>query len=157
MMTDCELPDILHHPSPVEVFVPPRASPGGLTNSRRVWWTIGRQLLCLALPNWMKTTRYSNQSICKRCPFGLMINLTGLCGYQVIKSSCHCELVKSCRAWVCSVFLRWHITLGMDARYIHNNIVTTALRAPSGISSVLCTQGTRGIEEVCTVQSDLWL
>ena len=61
MMTDCELPDILHHPSPMEGFVPLRASPGGLTNSRHVaspggltnsrhvWWTAGKHLLSLAL------------------------------------------------------------------------------------------------------------
>lgn len=47
--------------------------------------------------------------------------------------------------------------VGAAARYILNNIVTTVLQAPSGMSSVLCTQGTRGEEMVCTVQSDLWL
>lgn len=62
--------------SPLEVFVPPRASPRGLTNSRYVWWTMGRHLLCLASPCRMKTTCYSNRSICKLCPFTLMVNLT---------------------------------------------------------------------------------
>lgn len=39
---------------------------------------------------------------------------------------------------------RWQIALSTDAQYVLGNIVTTVLRAPSGISSVLDTQGTGG-------------
>lgn len=43
------------------------------------------------------------------------------------------------------------------AQYILNRTVKIVLQAPSGISSVVCTHGTRGKENVWAVQSDFWL
>lgn len=84
------------------------------------------------------TPCYSNQSICKPRLFGLLINLTDL---TVIKSLCRPVFVnwclRSCREWV------WQ-QAWQSAQYNLNNIVTNALGAPSGISSVLCAPGSQG-------------
>lgn len=48
----------------------------------------------------------------------------------------------------CMISSGWYVALSTDAQYILNNTVTTVLPAPSGISSVVCTHGTRGKEYV---------
>lgn len=160
MMTDCELPDILHHPPQWRCFFPAQSKSSRTNTQPACLMDYGETsaLLGFALQN--ETTCYINQSICKLYAFSLMINLTDFMlstNFISFASYIRPEELRgglSIHTVFCS---GWHITLSMDARYILNNIVTTVLQAPSGISSVLRTQGTRGKEKVCAVQFDSWL